>query len=513
MNNKFLSPITCLIVGFFLLVISTISAQSIKSDHPNIVLIYTDDVGYGDVGCYGAHSITTPNIDRLAREGIRFTNAHATSATCTPSRFSLLTGRYAWRKQGTGVAPGNASLIIPTDKGTLPGMLQTAGYTTAVIGKWHLGLGGETGPDWNGDIKPGPLEIGFNYSFIIPATGDRVPCVYVENHRVVNLDANDPIVVSYKEPVNPDDPTGKRNPELLKMHPSHGHDMSIVNGVSRIGYMSGGQSARWKDEDMADVITQKAVRFIEENKNNRFFLYFSTHDIHVPRIPHPRFEGKSGMGPRGDAIVQLDWSVGTLVETLAKNNLLENTLIIFTSDNGPVVDDGYRDDAVEKLGNHKPAGQWRGGKYSAFEAGTRIPFIVSWKGHLKEGKVSNALFSQIDLYASLASLTGQEIKEGDAPDSKNSISSLFFKSQKSREWLVEQSVSSTLSIIQNNWKYIEPSSGPKYIKETNTELGNDPQPQLYDLKNDPGEKNNLATKFPEKMNVMEKLLQSVKEHP
>lgn len=512
MNKKLTSPNTFLLVGFFLLVMSSLSAQ-LKNSDPNILLIYTDDVGYGDVGCYGSRSITTPNIDRLAREGIRFTNAHATSATCTPSRFSLLTGRYAWRKQGTGVAPGNASLIIPTEKGTLPRMLQAAGYTTGVIGKWHLGLGGETGPNWNGDIKPGPLEIGFNYSFIIPATGDRVPCVYVENHRVVNLDANDPIIVSYKEPVNPDDPTGKRNPELLKMHPSHGHDMTIVNGVSRIGFMSGGHSALWKDEDIADVITQKAVRFIEENKTKKFFLYFSTHDIHVPRMPHPRFEGKSGMGPRGDAMVQLDWSVGTLVETLAKNNLLENTLIIFTSDNGPVVDDGYRDDAVEKLGNHQPAGPWRGGKYSAFEAGTRVPFIVSWKGHLKEGNVSDALFSQIDLYASLASLTDQQIKEGDAPDSKNSISTIFFKSQKSREWVVEQSVNSTLSIIQNNWKYIEPSNGPKYIKETNTELGNDPEPRLYDLKNDPGEKNNLAAKFPEKVNVMEKLLQSVKEQP
>jgi arylsulfatase A-like enzyme len=512
MNKKFPSSIMILLVGFFLLVISSLSAQ-LKNSDPNIVLIYTDDVGYGDVGCYGSQSINTPNIDRLAREGIRFTNAHTTSATCTPSRFSLLTGRYAWRKQGTGVAPGNASLIIPTDKGTLPRMLQEAGYATGVIGKWHLGLGGEAGPDWNGNIKPGPMELGFNYSFIIPATGDRVPCVYVENHRVVNLDAHDPIIVSYKEPVNPDAPTGKKNPELLKMHPSHGHDMSIVNGVSRIGFMSGGESALWKDEDMADVITQKAVQFIEENKNKNFFLYFSTHDIHVPRMPHSRFVGKSGMGPRGDAMVQLDWSVGTLVETLEKNNLLENTLIIFTSDNGPVVDDGYRDDAVEKLGNHKPAGQWRGGKYSAFEAGTRVPFIVSWKGHLKEGEVSDALFSQIDLYASLASLTSQQIKAGDAPDSKNSISSLFFKSQKSREWVVEQSVNSTLSIIQDNWKYIEPSSGPTYIKETNTELGNDPQPQLYDLKKDPGEKNNLAAKFPEKVNVMKKLLQSVKDQP
>jgi len=274
--------------------------------------------------------------------------------------------------------------------------------------------------------------------------------------------------------------------------------------------MSGGESALWKDEDMADVITQKALRFIDENKQKRFFLYFSTHDIHVPRMPHPRFVGKSGMGPRGDAMMQLDWSVGALIEALENNHLLENTLIIFTSDNGPVVDDGYQDDAVEKLGNHKPSGPMRGGKYSAFEAGTRVPFIVSWKGHLGEGKVSDALVSQIDLYASLAALTGQKIKAGDAPDSKDAINTILFKSQKSREWVVEQSVNSTLSIIQNNWKYIEPSNGAKYIKETNTELGNDSHPQLYDLSRDLAETKNLAAEFPDKVKAMEKLLHAIK---
>ncbi len=498
------------LVNSLLMLTFNSAAQSSKNDYPNIVLIYTDDVGYGDVGCYGATTIATPNIDNLASAGVRFTNAHATSATCTPSRFSLLTGRYAWRKQGTGVAPGNASLIIPVDKGTLPRLLQKAGYTTGVVGKWHLGLGGEQGPDWNGDIKPGPLEIGFNYSFIIPATGDRVPCVYVENHRVVNLDPSDPILVSYKEPVNPSDPTGKKNPELLKMQPSHGHDQTIVNGVSRIGYMSGGKSALWKDEDMADVITRKAVEFIGQNKSKPFFLYFSTHDIHVPRIPHPRFEGKSGMGPRGDAIIQLDWSVGQVIDAIKKNNLLDNTLIIFTSDNGPVIDDGYKDLAVEKLGNHKASGPLRGGKYSAFEAGTRVPFIVSWKGNVAEGKVSDALISQVDLYASLAALTKQSVSTGDAPDSENFIKTILYKSGKSRAWVIEQSVTSTLSLITNDWKYIEPSGGAKMIKETNTELGNDSHPQLYNLKEDLGEQNNRATEFPEKVKELEGLLKYVK---
>ena len=276
---------------------------------PNIVLIYADDLGYGDVSCYGAGRVSTPNIDRIAAQGLRFTNAYASSATCTPSRYTLLTGKYAWREKGTGIAPGNAALIIDTAQTTLPSMLQKADYQTAVVGKWHLGLGAEGGPKWNEDIKPGPLEIGFGYSFLIPATGDRVPCVYVENHRIVDLDPNDPVQVSYGKPIG-DEPTGKEHPELLKMKYSHGHDQTIINGISRIGYMDGGTSALWVDEDIADVITGKARGFIKKNKNKPFFLYFSTHDIHVPRVPNSRFAGKSGLGPRGDAILQLDWCTG-----------------------------------------------------------------------------------------------------------------------------------------------------------------------------------------------------------
>ncbi|WP_234408574.1 sulfatase-like hydrolase/transferase [Marinilabilia salmonicolor] len=208
---------------------------------PNVLLIYTDDVGYGDIGIYGGE-VPTPHIDVLAQSGIQFTNAYATSATCTPSRFSLLTGEYSWRKPGRGVAPGDAPALIRPGKETLPAVMQRAGYHTGVIGKWHLGLGGENGPDWNGKISPGPLEIGFDYSFIIPATGDRVPTVFVENHHVVNLDSSDPIEVSFREKVG-DRPTGTENPEKLTHQWSHGHNHTIINGISRIGYMSGGESA------------------------------------------------------------------------------------------------------------------------------------------------------------------------------------------------------------------------------------------------------------------------------
>lgn len=475
---------------------------------PNIILIYADDLGYGDVGCYGARTVRTPNIDRIAAEGIRFTNAHSASATCTPSRYALLTGEYAWRKKGTSVLPGDARLIIQPGRTTLPSMLQKAGFATGVVGKWHLGLGsGDL--DWNADIAPGPLEIGFDYAFILPATGDRVPCVYVENHRIVGLDPADPIQVGYGKPVG-DEPTGKDHPELLKMHPSHGHDQTIVNGISRIGYMSGGKSAHWIDEDMADTLTGKAKSFIEKNQDRPFFLYFATHDIHVPRVPHPRFVGATGMGPRGDVIAQLDFCVGEILQTLERLNLVENTLLIFTSDNGPVVDDGYKDQAVEKLGEHKPSGPLRGGKYSAFDAGTRVPFLVRWPDRIKSGS-SDALVCQIDFLASFAAMFDRSLAAEDAPDSFNILPALLGQSPAGRDHLVEHAGS--LSVIEGDWKYIEPSKGAKFNAATNTELGNDPKPQLYNLKTDIGEKNNVASDNPDKVQHLADLLTKIRSSP
>jgi arylsulfatase A-like enzyme len=480
------------------------AADVIAQEKPNIVLIMTDDLGYGDVSSYGATALTTTNIDRLAKEGLRFTDAHSSAATCTPSRYALLTGEYAWRKPGTGILPGNAALIIDPQRGTLPSMLKRAGYSTGVVGKWHLGLGPEGGPNWNGDVTPGPNAVGFDYSFIMAATGDRVPTIYIENRRAVGAESADPIIVSYGKPIG-DWPTGKDHPELLKMHPSHGHDQTIINGISRIGYMTGGKDALWKDEDMADRFTGKAVSFIETNKDRPFFLYFATHDPHVPRVPNARFVGKTSMGPRGDAIVEVDWSVGEVLRTLDRLNLTRNTLVIFTSDNGPVVDDGYKDDAVEKLGTHKPAGPFRGGKYSNFEGGTRVPLIVRWPGRVSPGS-SDALVCQIDLLASLAKMTGTAV--ADARDSENVLDALLGKSKTGRTELIEEG--GALSLRLGNWKYIEPNNKQKINKDTNTELGNDTVPQLYDLSADPGETRNMASSNPDRVTSMATALDRIR---
>ena len=480
-----------------------------REEMPNILVIYSDDVGYGDVSVYGG-KVPTPNIDRLAHEGIMFTNAYTTSATCTPSRFSLLTGMYAWRQPGTGVARGDAPALIRPGKETWPLVMQRAGYRTAVIGKWHLGLGGDEGPDWNGKIAPGPLEIGFDYSWLIPATNDRVPTVYVENHHVPNLDPDDPISVSFSENIS-DRPTGLERPDLLKMMWSHGHNNTITNGISRIGFMQGGETALWRDEDIADVLVERAIEFIDNNNDVPFFIYYNPVDIHVPRIVHERFQGVTPYGPRGDMMVQLDWQVGALIDALEERGMTGNTMVIFTSDNGPVLDDGYVDYAVEKLGDHEPWGQFRGGKYSTFEAGTRVPMIVKWPGRLEEDSKSHALFSQVDMLASFASFTGQDYNAEQAKDSRDKWNALIGDDRGGRDGLVQHAIQNVLTFVrQDGYKYISPHDGPAIVPwGTGIETGFSSEEQLYDLNSDPGETVNIASELPEVVAEMRRLLDEV----
>lgn len=483
--------------------VALLSANSVcAAAPPNIVYVLSDDVGYGDLSCYGATKIKTPNLDKLAAQGMRFTDAHTPAAVCTPTRYSLMTGQYAWRHPpGSRILSGLAPMSITSGTLTVPALLKQAGYTTAVVGKWHLGLG-EKETDYNGEIKPGPREVGFDYSFIIPATGDRTPCVYVENGRVVNYDPKDPIRVSYTEKIG-NEPTGKENPDLLtNQKPSHGHDMTIVNGISRIGWMTGGKAARWKDEEMADDITKRAVGFIEKNKDKPFFLYFATHDVHVPRCPHPRFRGKSEHGLRGDAIVELDWCVGEVMAALEKHGLAENTLIIFTSDNGGVMDDGYVDGTGDDTSGHKCNGPLRGVKGGLYEGGHRVPFIARWPGHVPAGKTSSELICHVDMLATSAALLEKPLAKDAGPDSFNILPAMLSEkpAKPCRESLVHQSGAQLLSIRQGSWKFVP--TPPKSVKGS---------PELFDLSVDIGETKNLAAANPEKVKELEALLALVRK--
>ena len=463
--------------------------------NPNIIIVYMDDLGYGDVSYNGASKLQTPNMDAMAMAGMRFNNGYATSATCTPSRYALLTGVYPWREKRAKILAGTAPLIIGTDQMTLPKMLKQEGYQTAIIGKWHLGLGNGN-VNWNKLVSPGPNQVGFDYSYILAATQDRVPTVYIEDGKVVGLDPNDPIEVNYQKNFK-GEPTGLENPELLTMNWHHGHNSSIVNGIPRIGFMKGGEAAKWSDVDMADHFLNGVQKYIKSHKDKPFFLYYPMQQPHVPRTPHPRFEGFSELGPRGDAIVEADWCLGELKKTLEAEGILDNTLIIFSSDNGPVLNDGYYDDSDVKNGYHLPSGPFRGGKYSLFEAGTRVPFFTYWKGKIKPG-VSDSMVSQLDLLSSLAQLVGSQVR---TDDSLPLLELLMGQSDEGRNEMVVEATSRT-AFKKGDWVMIPPYEGPAINDKVQIELGNDSEFQLYNLLDDVRQQNNLASKNPEKLKEM-----------
>jgi arylsulfatase A-like enzyme len=452
------------------------------AEKPNVVLIYADDIGYGDLGCYGATKVKTPNCDRLAAAGLRFTDAHTVAAVCTPSRYSLLSGEYAFRKKGTGIASGIDALLLDPTRTTLPSMLKGAGYATGIIGKWHLGLG--TAPtNYNQSIKPGPRELGFDYNWIMPATGDRVPCVWVENDRVVNLDPADPIRLDYR----------------IK----RGEPASMVKGVPRIGGQQGGTAALWTDEELSTVIARKTCEFIGAHQKEPFFVMMSTHKIHVPRVPNPKFRGKSDCGVRGDAIVEFDWMVGQVLDHLEQLGLADKTLVLLSSDNGGI-NDNNGPDKVHGCGDpdatngHRPNGPLRGTKGTIWEGGTRVPLIVRWPGRVKPG-TSDALMSQVDFIASLAALTGREIPAGHAPDSENHLAALLGTGQVGREFLLEQNnTGAPFGLRFGTWK-MTPTAGP--------DAG--PGKALFDLATDLGETRNVAADHPDIVAKMTAKLQAI----
>ena len=492
----------------FLAALGLIALTAIAAEKPNIIIIYGDDIGYGDFGCYGGTGVDSVNIDTLAADGLRFTSGYCTAATCTPSRYSLLTGEYAFRNKKAYILPGNAPLIIDPARPSIAAFLRDNGYSTALVGKWHLGLGSADHPlDWNGVISPGPKEVGFDYSFNMAATADRVPSVYIENSRIVGLDPADPVQVDYQKMIGKE-PTGISHPQLLKVQADEQHSGTIIHGVSRIGFMTGGHSARFTDEDMADTYLNKALAFIAKEKSKPFFLYYAPNECHVPRVIHPRFKGSSSLGPRGDALAIFDWCIGRLIEELKATGQYENTLIILSSDNGPVLFDGYWDGAIENLGNHQPAGPWRGGKYSRWEGGTRMPFIVSWPGHVQPG-ISDALVSQVDLFASIAALIGQPMPANAGADGINLLPALLGTSDIGREYIIQEALDQ-LAVRKGDWKYIPPGNINEragigeWIRTEVDEPG-----LLFNLSQDPGETRDVAAQYPKKVEELRQIILEV----
>jgi arylsulfatase A-like enzyme len=490
---------------------------------PNIVLIIADDLGYGDLGCYGSTKIKTPNLDRLAAEGVRFTQGYAPSATCTPSRFSLLTGEYAWRQKArkNSILDGDAPLCIEPGRLTLPAVLKQAGYTTGIVGKWHLGLGdGATKVDFNGKVSPGPLEVGFDYCHIIPATVDRVPSVWIENHKVVGLAPADPIVVSYVTNIS-DEPTGLQRPDLLKQKADKQHSDTIINGISRIGFLKGGKSARFKDEELATTVVAKLVAFIERHKDAPFFLEVGLFEPHVPRVAEPPFVGKSQTGVRGDVIQQLDWQVGEIMQALERHRLASNTLIFVTSDNGAILFDGYYDRSVEDLNGHDPQGGLRGWKYLVFEGGCRVPLIARWPAKIKP-RVSHQIFSLVDFLATLASITGQKVPKATAPDSMDLSQVLLGKTEKHvRDHTVLHGISDMLALRRGDWKYI-PANAKGHVggmgngadpSQARFAASRIPEPLLFNLATDPNETTNVIKQNPKVAADMLALLDTLKKEP
>ncbi|WP_018969188.1 sulfatase family protein [Rubritalea marina] len=487
------------------------SLATLAEPRPNVIIIYGDDVGYGDVGVYGSEKIPTPHIDKLASEGLVFTDGHCGAATCTPSRFSLLTGVYGFR-HNANILPPDAPLLIPTNILTLPKLFKSAGYDTAVIGKWHLGLGKKgVKTNWNGAVKPGPLEIGFDYSFLLPSTNDRVPCVYLENHHVVNLDPKDPLFVGRNIPKEHNStvyPDGRKTPEAMTYYPSsHGHNHSVINGIGRIGTQVGGKSALWNGETMADEFVNQTKKYLDAQakKDTPFFLYFASQDIHVPRAPHPRFHGKTDTGFRGDAMVQFDWSTGAILEHVKQLGMEENTIIIFSSDNGPVYDDGYKDGTItltsqkETDQGHDGSGIYRGGKYQIYEGGTRVPFIIKWPAAIQPGR-SDAMVNQIDLLASFADLLDIEVPANEAIDSRNTLAAFLGKQREASsglEYSFQEAAHQQIALRHNQWKLIH--------KRKNKHV------ELYNLAKDPSEQDNILQKHPEKAEAMQQTLSNILE--
>jgi arylsulfatase A len=492
---------------------------------PNVVLIFADDLGYGDLGCYGATKVQTPNIDRLAAEGRRFTDAHSASAVCTPSRYALLTGEYPVRGNGGrgiwGPAPITSPLIVDTEKTTIADVFKSGGYDTAVVGKWHLGFGKGTNK-WQEPLRPGPQDLGFDYYFGMPVVNSAPPYVYVENDRIVGGDPDDPLVYLG---------TNAKNATPITPIPRE----AAARNKNAFG---GAEEAHklFNDYQVGTTFAEKSVAWIKERKDKPFFLYLATTNIHHPFTPAKRFQGTSQCGLYGDFIHELDWIVGEILSCLEDNGLSDNTLVIFTSDNGGMFNHGGQ--AAFKAG-HRQNGDLLGFKFGVWEGGHRVPMIVRWPGKVKAGTTSKQLIGNVDLLATFAALTGQNLDKAQQADSVNMLSAFVDEPEKPiRDHLVLAPNKGThLSIRKGKWMYIPqqgsggfggrtPGShtfaGPaaaSFVGSVNSDIedgkikADAPPAQLYDLEADVNETQNVINEYPDVVKELSSLLAGYKPQP
>ncbi|MCO8125234.1 arylsulfatase [Stieleria sp. TO1_6] len=505
----------------FLSTIATFAAEQ----PPNVVLIFADDLGYGDLGCYGATKVQTPNIDRLAADGRRFTDAHSVSAVCTPSRYALLTGQYPLRANGGrgvwGPAPITSPLIVDTEKTTIADVFKSSGYDTAVIGKWHLGFGTGTNK-WQEPLRPGPQDLGFDYYFGMPVVNSAPPYVYVENDRVVGSDPNDPLVYLGRNAKNAT-PITPIPPEAAN------RSANAFGGAAKAHEL-------FNDYQVGTTMAKKSVQWIQQRKDKPFFLYLATTNIHHPFTPAKRFQGTSQCGLYGDFIHELDWIVGEVLSCLEVNGLTDNTLVIFTSDNGGMFNDGGQ--AAFKAG-HRQNGDLLGFKFGVWEGGHRVPLIVRWPGKVKAGTTSNQLIGNVDMLATFAALTGQKLDKTQQTDSVNVLPAFVGQPDAPlRDHLILAPHKGThLSVRQGNWIYIpgrgsggfggrKPGdhtfAGPaaaSFVGSVNSDIKNGkikadaPRAQLYNLKADVNQTQNVFDEYTEVVKELSELLAGYSPKP
>lgn len=489
------------------------------ADKPNVVLIFADDLGYGDLGCYGATKIKTPNIDKLAAEGKKFTDAHSASAVCTPSRYGLLTGQYPFRANGgkgiwnpTGL---ETPLIIDTEMLTIADVFKRQGYDTAAFGKWHLGFK-EGENDWQEPLRPGPQDLGFDYYFGMPVVNSAPPYAYVENDFFYGSDPDDPLINVGRQ--------GPGSHPLSKLPKAAGH---------RTPNFYKGQTKAYElfdDYEVGTKLTEKATDWIESRARSTssgqagkpFFVYFATTQVHHPFTPAKQFQGTSQAGLYGDFAHELDWIVGEVRKSLEAAGVLENTLIIFTSDNGGMFNTGGK--AAAKLG-HKINGDLLGSKFGIWEGGHRVPFIAWWPGQIEPGTESDQLLSQVDMMATFAAIAGRELSASEQQDSINMLPALLGEPSEAlrTEMIVTPNKPTHMALRKGKWMYI-PAKGDggfggnvaathlvdtpnSDIKNGKIKKGASPA-QLYDLEADVNQTINLYSQYPEVVQQMADELQA-----